>query len=121
MCLYDKLRDVLVVSEDAFNNPDRANKLDFWGILQAHRVMAEFVKENFTGHTKFHLQMVMFILETMFFQVELEGVSLACANVSALLVTVQNLASSVDAFDSRLFFGRYCWSRRGGRSGSVKI
>ena len=46
--------------------------------------------------------MFMFILETMVPQVELEGVSAACANVSTLPVTVQKLASSVDAFDSRL-------------------
>ena len=33
---------------------------------------------------------------------ELEGVSAACANVSDLPVTVQTVASSVDAFYSRL-------------------
>ena len=46
--------------------------------------------------------MVIFILETMITRVELEGVSTACDNVSALPVTVQKLASSVDAFESRL-------------------
>ena len=46
--------------------------------------------------------MVMFILETMVPRVELEGVSTACANVSTLPVTVQKLASSVEAFDSCL-------------------
>ena len=60
--------------------------------------MEEFVKENFTGHPKFHPQMVMFILETMVPLVELECVYLACANVIVLPVTVQNLVSSVDAF-----------------------
>ena len=44
----------------------------------------------------------MFISETMVPQVELEGFSAACANVRTLPVTVQKLASSVDAFDSRL-------------------
>ena len=33
---------------------------------------------------------------------DLEGVSEACANGSALPVTVLNLASSVEAFDTRL-------------------
>ena len=64
--------------------------------------MAEFVKENFTGKTKFYHQMVMFILETMVPRVDSEGVSAACANVRALPMTVRNLASSVEAFDSRL-------------------
>ena len=63
--------------------------------------MLEFVKENFTGHTKFHPKMVMFILETMVSRY-LEGVSGACVNVSTLPVTVQKLASSVDDFNSRL-------------------
>ena len=43
----------------------------------------------------------MFILDTMVPQVELEGVSTACANVITLPVTFQNLESSVDDFDSR--------------------
>ena len=46
--------------------------------------------------------MVMFILDTMVPQVELEGVSTACANVITLPVTLQKLSPSVDAFDSRL-------------------
>ena len=64
--------------------------------------MADFVKEKFTGYPKFHPQMFMFILERMVPWVEIEGVSAACANFNALPVTVQKLASSVDAFDSRL-------------------
>ena len=64
--------------------------------------MEDFVRENSTRHPKFHPQMVMFLLETMVPRVDLEGVSAACANVSALTVTVQNLASSVDAFDYHL-------------------
>ena len=50
--------------------------------------MAEFVKENFTGHPKFHPQMVIFILETMVPRVDLEVVSTDCDNVSPLPVTV---------------------------------
>ena len=46
--------------------------------------------------------MVIFILETMVPQVDLEGVSAACAIVSTLPVTVQKLASSMDAFGSLL-------------------
>ena len=65
VCLFDELRVVRVVAEDAFNHPDIANKLYLWGVFQAHRVMLDFVKENFTGHPKFHPQMVMFILEKM--------------------------------------------------------
>ena len=42
--LSDKLCAVRVVSEDAFNYPDRANKIYLWGVLQDHRVMLEFVK-----------------------------------------------------------------------------
>ena len=61
--------------------------------------MAGFVKEKFTVHPKFHPQMVMFILETMVPRVDLWGVFEACANVSALSVTFQKLASWVDAFD----------------------
>ena len=44
----------------------------------------------------------MFILDTMVPRVDLEVVSATCANVSALPVTIQNLVSSVDAFDSYL-------------------
>ena len=64
--------------------------------------MLEFLKKKTTGHPEFHPQMVIFILETMAPQVEIKGVSAACANVSTLPVTVQTIASSVDAFDSRL-------------------
>ena len=87
---------------DIFNHPDRYKELYLWGILQDHRVMLEFVKEHFTGHPQFHIQMVMFILETMVPWVELESVYTAYENVSTLPVTVQKLASSVDAFDSSL-------------------
>ena len=93
---------MIVVAEDDLNHPDIANGIYLWDVLQAHQVMEEFVKENFTGHHKFHPQMVMFILETMVPRLDLEGVSLACANVSALSLTVRNLASSVDEFDYRL-------------------
>ena len=61
--------------------------------------MVDFVKENFTGHPKFHPQMVMFILEKMVPRVKLEGIYAACANFSALPLTVLHLASSVVAFD----------------------
>ena len=81
-----------VVAEDAYNNPNIENELYLWGVFQDHRVMAESVKENFTGHPKFHPQMVMFISEKMVPRVHLEGVSMVCANVSALSVTVRNLA-----------------------------
>ena len=36
LCLFDELRAVIVVAEDAFNNPGRDNELYLWGILQAH-------------------------------------------------------------------------------------
>ena len=64
--------------------------------------MLEFLKENFTRHPKLHSHMVICILDTMVPRVELEGISAACANVITLPVTVQKLASSVDAFDSCL-------------------
>ena len=64
--------------------------------------MVDFEKENFTGNPKFHPQMVMFILEMMVYQMELEGVSADCENFSTLPVTFQKLTPSVDAFDSRL-------------------
>ena len=64
--------------------------------------MLEFVKENFTGYPKFHPHMFMIILETIVPRVELEGVSVACANISTLPVTVKKLTSSVEAFDSCL-------------------
>ena len=65
VCLFDEIHAVRVVAEDAFDHPDRANELYVWGVLQAHRVMLDFVKENFTGHPKFYPQMVIFILETI--------------------------------------------------------
>ena len=102
VCIFYELSAVIVVAEDAFNHHDRSKELYLWGILQAHRVMAEFIKENFNGHPKFHPQTVMFVLYTIVPQVELEGFSAACVNFSALPVTVQNLALSVDAFDPRL-------------------
>ena len=37
-----------VVAEDVFNHPDIANAIYLWEVLQAHRVMAEFVKGNLT-------------------------------------------------------------------------
>ena len=82
--------------------PIEPTEFYFWGVLQAHRVMLEFLKTKITGHPKFYLQMFMFILEKMVPRVELESISTACANVSTLPVTVQKLASSVGAFDSCL-------------------
>ena len=102
VCLFDELRAARAVAEDEFNHPDIANELYLWGVLQAHRIMLELINENFTGHHKFHPQMVMFILETMVPQVELESVYAACENVRTLPVTVQEIVSSVDAFDSLL-------------------
>ena len=52
-----------------------------------------FCLKKFIGYPKFHTQMVIFILETMVSWVELEGVSAACANVSALPFTVKILSS----------------------------
>ena len=46
--------------------------------------------------------MVMIILEKMVPWVDLEVVSEACDNISALSVTVRNFASLVDIFDSLL-------------------
>ena len=46
--------------------------------------------------------MVIFILEIMISRVDLEGVSAACANVRTLPVTVQKIASPVEAFESSL-------------------
>ena len=50
--------------------------------------MLDFFKENFNGHPKVHPQIFMFILETMVPRAELEDVSTACANISALPMTV---------------------------------
>ena len=44
--IFDELRAMRVVAEYAFNHPDRDNELYLWGVLQDHRVMAEFVKEK---------------------------------------------------------------------------
>ena len=63
-----------LVTENAFNYPDRTNEPYLWGVLQDHRVMAEFVKEHFNGHPKLHPLIFMFTLETMVPRVELEGV-----------------------------------------------
>ena len=60
-----------VVTEDAFNHPDRVNELYLWGVLQAHQVMAKFLNGNFTGHPKFHTQMVVFKFDTMVPQVDI--------------------------------------------------
>ena len=90
------------MAEDVSNHPDRDNKLYLWGVLQDHRFMEEVVKENFTGHPKLNPQMLMFILEVMAPRAEVEGVSAASAHVSAMPVTFQKLASSVDAFDYQL-------------------
>ena len=46
--------------------------------------------------------MFMFILERMIPRMEFEGIYMDCETVITLPVTVQNLASSVDTFDSRL-------------------
>ena len=61
VCLFDELHAARVVAEDAFNYPDRANEVYLWGVFQDHPVMLDFLKEKFTGHPKFHPQMVMFI------------------------------------------------------------
>ena len=40
--LFDELSAVQVVAEDDSNYPDIANEPYLWGVLQDHRVMAEF-------------------------------------------------------------------------------
>ena len=65
LCLFDELRAVRVVAEDAFNHTDRANEIYLWGVFQAHWLMTDFVKNNFTKHPKLRPQMVMYILERM--------------------------------------------------------
>ena len=72
------------------------------GCITGSLVHALVCKIILTRHTKFHTQMVMFILETMVPWVDLEGISAACDNISALPLTVRNIALSVDAFDSCL-------------------
>ena len=62
VCLFDELRYVRLVEEEAFNHYGRAKELYLWGVLQDHRVMEEFLRENFTGHPKLHPQMVVFYL-----------------------------------------------------------
>ena len=54
VCICDELRAVILLEEGGFNYPDRANELYLWVVLRAYRIMLEFVKENFTGHPKFH-------------------------------------------------------------------
>ena len=81
----------------------RSHATNLLGVLQSHWVMAELVKEKFTGYPKFHPKMVMFILETMITRVELEDISAAYANVSALPLIVRNLVLPVDAFNFRVF------------------
>ena len=39
VCLLDEQCSIIVVAEDAFNNPDIANELYLWGVLQYHRNM----------------------------------------------------------------------------------
>ena len=56
--LFDEIRAVRVVEEDAFKHPDISNEFYLWGVLQGPRIMEEFLKEKFTGHPKFHPQMV---------------------------------------------------------------
>ena len=69
VCSFDEMSEVRVVVGDYFNHPYIMNVLYLWGLLQDHRVMAEFVKENFNGNPKFHPQMFMFVLETILPQV----------------------------------------------------
>ena len=83
--------------------------------------MLEFVKENFIGRPKVNPYMIMFILETMVLWVELEGVSAAYATVSTMPVTVLNLVSSVESFDSRFhYFEATTGLEVGKSSGSVE-
>ena len=81
----------------------------------------KFVKGNLTAHPKLHPHMVMFILEKMVLRVELEGVSAAYATVSTMPVTVLNLVSSVESFDSRFhYFEATTGLEVGKSSGSVE-
>ena len=48
-------------------------------------------KGKITGPPKFHPRVVMFVLETMFPQVELGGVSAVCEIFSDLPLTVKNI------------------------------
>ena len=54
--------------------------------------------KKISGYPKFHPQIIIFILETMVPWVKLEGVSAACANVSALPFTVKILTSHWEHF-----------------------
>ena len=59
------------------------------GYITGSSGYVKFVKGNLTAHPKLHPHMVMFILETMVTNVELEGVSAACEDVRTLPMTVQ--------------------------------
>ena len=62
--ILQELQKVRVGAEHAYNFPTRTNALYLWEVLQAHQVMAEFVRTNFREHPMFHPTIIMFLFET---------------------------------------------------------
>ena len=100
--IFRELRKVRVGSEHAYNFPHRANALYLWGILQAHRVMAEFVKTNFREHPMFHPKMIMFLFETSVPKSEIDRVIALVHSVRALPTTVDTITRNINSVKGRM-------------------
>ena len=99
---FQELRSARVVAENAFNYPDRANALYLWGVVQAHRVMKEFVKHNFSEHPAFHPKLLQFLFKTSTPRVEMAKMTTTINGLSGLPATLTALSSSVDSVVSRV-------------------
>ena len=100
--IFRELRKVRVGSEHAYSFSDRANPLYLWGVLQAHRVMADFVKTNFREHPMFHPKMIMFLFETSVPKSEIDRVIALVTSVRALPTTVDTLMRGLNSVKSRM-------------------
>ena len=86
-----------VGAEHAYSFPQRVNTLYLWGVLQAHCVMAEFVKTNFREHSMFHPKMITSVPKS-----EIDRVIALVNSVCALPSTVDTISRVINSVKSRM-------------------
>jgi len=63
--LFQELYEVRVEAESVHASVDNANGLYLWGVLQAHRVIQNFMDHKFSMHPAFYPQLMMFLFENV--------------------------------------------------------
>ena len=97
-----KLWKVRGSADHAHISPLGANALYLSGVLQAHRVMAKFVKTNFRKHPMLSPKTIMFLFETSFPQSEIDHVCAMVNSVRTLLRDMEYILHNLNLVKIRM-------------------